>query len=101
VAIEEEDGVEGLVLGGGGDIAFNCEVGEEGFDFGDTHFVGVTFVVEEDEAANPLNVGFFCPIGVVFEANGIADLVKELSGWVLHDVLPEIADSANHSIMGA
>jgi hypothetical protein len=56
--------------------------------------------VEEDEAANPLNVGFFCPIGVVFEANGIADLVKELSGWVLHDVLPEVADSANHSIMG-
>jgi hypothetical protein len=87
-------------LGGGGDVAFNCEVGEEGFDFGDAHFVGVTFVVEEDEAADSLNVGFFGAIGIVLEANGIADLVKELSRWVLHDVLREVADSANHPIVG-
>jgi hypothetical protein len=36
----------------------------------------------------------------VLEANGIADLVKELSRWVLHDVLREVADSADHPIMG-
>lgn len=100
MAIEKQDSVEGLVLGVGGDVAFNCEVGEEGFDFGDTHFVGVTLVVEEDEAANPLNVGFFCAIGIVLEANGIADLVKELSRWALHDVLREVTDSADHPIMG-
>jgi hypothetical protein len=65
-----------------------------------SHFVGVTFVVEENEAANPLNIGFFGAVEVVFEANVIAHLVKELSGWVLHDVLREVADSANHPIMG-
>ncbi len=34
LAVEEEEGREGLVLGGGGDVSFHGEVGEEGLDFG-------------------------------------------------------------------
>jgi hypothetical protein len=50
-------------------------MGEEGFDFWNAHFLGVAFVVEKDEAANPLYVGLFCSIGVMFKANGITDSV--------------------------
>jgi hypothetical protein len=70
-AVEEEEGGEGLVLGGGGDVSFHGEVGEEGLDpspgsgrrFGGTHLGGVAFVVEEDEAAHPVHVGLFGAVG--------------------------------------
>jgi hypothetical protein len=32
--VEEDEGVEGLALGGGGDVAFDGEVGEVVADFG-------------------------------------------------------------------
>jgi len=44
--VEEEDGAEGLVLGGGGDFALGGEVGDVGFDFGVAHVPGVALVVE-------------------------------------------------------
>jgi hypothetical protein len=84
VAIEEEEGTEGLVLGGGGDVFFDGEVGEEGFDFGDAHVSGVPFVMEEDVAAYPLDVGLFGLVGVVFKSEGVADLVEEFFGWGFH-----------------
>ncbi len=76
-AVEEEDGTEGLVLGQGGDVSFAGQVGEEGSDFRGVHFGGVAFVVEEDEAAHPVDVGFFGAVGVVFDAQGVAELVEE------------------------
>jgi len=75
VVVEEEDGGEGLVLGGGGDVFVNGEVGEEGFDFGRVHFGGVAFVVKEDEAFYPGDVGFLGTEGVVLGAEDIAYLV--------------------------
>ena len=38
--VEEEDGAEGLILGGCGDVPFGCEVGEEVADLGCAHFAG-------------------------------------------------------------
>lgn len=46
VAVEEEDGADGLVLGGGGGFSFDDEVGDELVDFGCAHFFGVAFVME-------------------------------------------------------
>lgn len=83
VAVEEEDGGERLVLGGGGDVLFDGEVGEEGLNFGDAHFFGVAFAVVEDVAFDPFGVGFFGAVGVVFEADGLAELLEEF-GWFLH-----------------
>ncbi len=77
VAVEEEDGAESLILGGSGDASFLGEVGKESLDFWCAHFAGVTFVMEEDEAFDPVDVGFFGAIGIVFEAQGFADLVKQ------------------------
>jgi hypothetical protein len=41
---------------------------------GSAHFGWVTHVVEVDVALDPADVGLLCAIGVVFEADGIADL---------------------------
>ena len=68
-----EDGVESLVLVG-------CEVGEESFDFGCAHGGGVTFVMEEDVAFDPIFVVLFGAVGVVFEANGIETWSRSLRG---------------------
>ena len=47
----------------------------EGFDFGRVHFGGVAFVVKEDEAFYPGDVGFLGTEGVVLGAEDIAYLV--------------------------
>lgn len=77
VAVEEGDGAQCLVLGGGGDIALGREVDDELLDFGDSHFTRMPFVVEQDVTADPVEVGFFGAQGVVFSADGVADLVEE------------------------
>jgi len=91
--VEEEDGAEGLALGGGGDVAFDSQMGEEGDDFGRAQVFGVAFVMEEDEAFDPIHIGFFGADGIVFEADGVAKLIEEFgrvfrrvihrrSGWL-------------------
>lgn len=75
VTVEEEDGAEGLVLCGGGDVLLGGEVGEEILNFCDAHLCGVAFVVVEDESFDPVFVGLFGAVGVVFEAQGVGDLV--------------------------
>lgn len=76
MAVEEEDGAEGLILGGGGDVAFGGEVGEELPDLGGVHFFGVAFVMKEDVVSYPFGVGLFGTGGVAFESKGFAVLVE-------------------------
>ena len=76
VAVEEQDGAEGLVLGGGGDVVLGDEVGDVGVDFCDAHFARVAFFVEEDVAAHPFGVCLDGAWGVLFCAHGIAELVE-------------------------
>ena len=70
-AVEKEDGAESLVLGGGGDVPFGGKVDDVGADFIGAHLGGMFFMVEEDVAARPVEVGFFGAVGVVFGAQGI------------------------------
>ncbi len=90
VAVEEEDGAEGLILGGGGDVFLGGEVSEVVLDFLDAHVFGVAFVVVEDEAFDPFAIGLFGAVGVVLDANGFGELVEEffvfagLKGVVCH-----------------
>lgn len=37
----------------------------------------MSFVVEYDKAADPVEVGLFCAVGVVFGADGVADLFEQ------------------------
>jgi hypothetical protein len=66
VTIEKEYGAKGLVLRGGGDIFLRDQVGDEGINFGRTHFAWVSLVVEEDIQPNPFEIGFFSAGGVLF-----------------------------------
>jgi hypothetical protein len=63
---EEENGTEGLVLGGSGDLAIDGEVIEVGFDFGFSHAARVLEIVEAQEAPDPAQVSFLGSVGIVF-----------------------------------
>lgn len=88
VTVQEVIGIEGLVLGGGGDFLVYSQVGEEGFDLRCTHVPGMAFVVEEDETLDPVNVGLFCALGIVLTADGVGDLFQQLLGTLGHGASP-------------
>jgi hypothetical protein len=67
-------------VGGGGNVTLGSKVGEEGLDFGSAHLPGMAFLVEKDVPSDPIQVGFFGAIGVVFGAERIAHLVEEFFG---------------------
>jgi len=83
-AVEEEEGAESLILGGGGDVLIDGEMGEEGFDLGGAHVGGVLFAMKEDEALDPVDVGLFGAEGVVFEAEFVPHLIQEFYRWCVH-----------------
>ncbi len=86
VSVQEEESGEGLVLGGGGDVEVYGEVSEEGFDFGGAHEGRMALLVEEDEAAYPVEVGGLRAERVVLTAEGEAQAIEK-AGWVVgHDV---------------
>ena len=80
LAVEEQKGTEGLMLGGGSDILFDGQMGEERFDFGRPHLVRVAFAMEQDKAPDPVHGGVFGADGVVLKAQGVADLVEQVLG---------------------
>lgn len=75
--VEEEQGVEGLVLGGGGDVALDGEVVEIGDDFGLAHLFGVALAVEEDEPLGPVEVGLLGADAIVAAAEDVAHLAEQ------------------------
>lgn len=76
--IEEEDGAESLVGSRDGDLALSGKMGNEGADLGFSHVFGMALAVEEDVALDPVLVGLFGAVGVMFGAQGVADLIHEL-----------------------
>lgn len=79
VFVEENNGVECLVLGGGGHFQIDSEVGQKCVNFQCAHFLGVAFVMEADEPTEPLDIGALGAEAVMEQANAIPDLVKEAS----------------------
>jgi hypothetical protein len=67
VLIQKEQGTQGLVLGG--DVFDDRKVAEESLNIGNTHILGVTLVMKQNVTFDPLNIGFFCTMSVVFEPN--------------------------------
>jgi hypothetical protein len=53
-------------------------MGEERLYLGTPHVLWMSFIVEQNEALCPLNVGFFSPDAVMPEPNGVAQLIEEL-----------------------
>jgi len=56
ILIEKEQGAEGQVPGGGGDVSIHGQVSDapRGFDFRAAQVAGVAFVMEEDKAGDPV-----------------------------------------------
>ena len=86
--VEEEQGAEGLVLGGGGQVLLDRQMGQEGDDFGLGHLEGMPLAMEQDESLRPVDVGVLGADAVMQSPGGLADLVQQL-GHVGHR-LPEI-----------
>jgi F420-dependent methylenetetrahydromethanopterin dehydrogenase len=59
-------------------------VKEKGFDVRVTHFSRMAFVVEENEALDPVDVGFFGADGIALETYGVANAIQETFGTVFH-----------------
>ena len=75
--IEEYEGVEGLVLGRGGDLALDGEVAQEGDDLRLAHFVGMALAVKQDVALGPFEVGLLGADAVVLAADEVAHLPQQ------------------------
>src|SRR5262249_7759517 len=82
VAVEEEEGGERLVLGAGGDAAFEGEVAEELFDLGGAEVAGVSPAVgglgEAGGLLDPAEVALLGAQGEVLDTEDLARLVEEL-----------------------
>ena len=77
IAVEKEDGADGLVLGGGGDSFLIDEVGDEGVDLVHAHLAGMALIMVEDVLAYPADVGLFGTEGVVAVTKEFAVLVEQ------------------------
>src|SRR5215207_4036795 len=81
VAVEKEDGADGLVLGGSGNGLLIDEVGNEVVDLDYAHVARMALVVEENVLADPADVGLFGAEGIMAVAEELAILVKQLLGF--------------------
>jgi hypothetical protein len=59
-------------------------VKEKGFDVRVAHFSRMAFVVEENEALDPVDTGFFGADGIALETYGVANAIQETFGTVFH-----------------
>jgi len=77
LAVEKEQGAQGLVLGGGGDLPLNGERGQECGDLRGAHLRRMTLAVEEDVALDPVHVGFLSAPTVAAGLDGVADAIEQ------------------------
>jgi len=86
LAVQEQEGAEGLVLRRSGGVLVHGQVSEEGLDFRHSHFLRMAFAVEQDEAGGPAGVGLLGADGVVLEADGVTDTSTELSAGLVEEI---------------
>jgi hypothetical protein len=77
VAVQEEQGAQSLVLGGGGDIRLDSQRAEERGDLEGPHLGGMALAVEQDVAANPRDVSLFGAATVMSGPDGLAHAVEQ------------------------
>lgn len=80
LAVQEEEGAQRLVLGGGGNSAVDGQGGEKRRDLRGTHLGRVPLAVEEDVALDPLDVGLLRLPAVVAGADGRPHPVEQPGG---------------------
>jgi hypothetical protein len=98
-AVQEQQGGERLVWGGGGHMFACGRKSQEGFDFGDVHLAGMAFVVEEDVAPDPVAVAFVRAWRVVSPPDSVLYLVKKFLGAWFQEGSPICALHSAESIL--
>jgi hypothetical protein len=78
--VEEDDGIEGEVLRGGGHVAVGCQVRQKRLDLGPSEQIRVPHAVEPHVPHDPVHVGTFRGPGESPHADGAADAVEETAG---------------------
>ena len=84
VAVEEQQGAKGLVLGGSSDLLRHRDVGQKRLDVGGSHLLGMARVVEEHVPFDPGDIGLLRMPRIMLEANSIAHVVQQLFRTLLH-----------------
>ena len=83
---EEQQGAEGLVPGGRGDLSIHGQIGEKGFDFRHALLARMALVVKEEVPFDAIDVGFFRANGVASTPYGVANLIQEFVWSIFHRV---------------
>ena len=65
-------------MGGGGNFTFSSQMDNERADFIFAHLIWVALVVKEDKAPDPIDIGLFGTIRVMFGAKSVTDLFEQL-----------------------
>jgi hypothetical protein len=76
------------VLGARGDELLDSQVDEVGFDLSFSHFFWVAFLVEENVFPDPGQVSPFSGAAVMFQSQGVPDLIEQFFWFFVHRFLP-------------
>jgi hypothetical protein len=82
VAVQEEECIQGDILGRSCHLGMNGEIGQKCLHFRGSHVIGVTFMVKEDKASDPSEVGFLGAETQVSQTDGVSYLIKQLHFWL-------------------
>lgn len=75
--VKKKKCTKGLVLSGGCHVEVKIEVAQKGGDLFFAHLLRVTLIVEENEAADPVDIGLFGANAVAFHAQVPTDTIQE------------------------
>lgn len=76
MVVEEEQGAQGLVVGGSGNPTLDGKVGQEFDHLGFGHLGGVTFTVVQDKTLGSPDVDLLGAIAEAFQSEHVADLIE-------------------------
>jgi hypothetical protein len=87
IAIQKNNGIEGLVLGGGADLSVHGQMREKSFDLCRSHSAGMPHVMKDNILFDPGEIGLFGSDGIMFAAQYIPDLIRQLDPLRHHSLL--------------
>lgn len=83
VAIEKQDGLQGLILSRCGDVPLFRKEGQKSGQVLFRKFIGMPFIVKNDEPIDPVEVGFFRAVGEMPQSNDITNLFEKGDFFIL------------------
>lgn len=85
IPVKEEDTAEGLILGRGGYFLVDGKMGQESFNFGRAHVLGVALFVKEYVTLDPVDIGILGADGVMLAPQGVTHAIEQF-GIFCHDI---------------